>query len=46
MLSAEVVVATGGWLWRSDKIDIMLEVVLDWFGRLVDKMMRPGVDAT
>jgi hypothetical protein len=46
MLSAEVTDATGGWLWRSDKIDSMLEVVLDWFGRLVvvkrvkDKMVR------
>jgi hypothetical protein len=35
MLSAEVVDAAGGWLWGSDKIDSMLEVVLDWFGRLV-----------
>jgi hypothetical protein len=46
MLSAEVTDAAGGWLWRSDKIDSMLEVVLDWFGRLVvvkrvkDKMVR------
>jgi hypothetical protein len=46
MLSAEVADAAGGWLWRSDKIDSMLEVVLDWFGRFVvvkrvkDKMVR------
>jgi hypothetical protein len=45
MLSAEVVGVMGGWLWRSDKID-MPKVVLDWFGRLVvvkrtkDKMVR------
>jgi hypothetical protein len=29
MLSVEVVDAMGGWLWRSDKIDSMPEVVLD-----------------
>jgi phage terminase large subunit-like protein len=35
MLSAEVVDTVDGWLWHSDKIDSMSEVVLDWFGRLV-----------
>jgi hypothetical protein len=48
MLSTEVADAAGGWLWHSDKIDSMPEVVLDWFGRLVlvkrakDKMMSTG----
>jgi hypothetical protein len=32
---AEVADATGGWLWRNGKIDSMVEVVLDWLGRLV-----------
>jgi hypothetical protein len=35
MLSTEVADAAGGWLWHSDKIDSMPEVVPDWFGRLV-----------
>jgi hypothetical protein len=35
MLFAEVADATGGWLWRNGKIDSMVEVVLDWLGRLV-----------
>jgi hypothetical protein len=35
MLFAEVVDTAGGCLWHSDKIDSMLEVVLDWFNRLV-----------
>jgi hypothetical protein len=36
----------GSWLWHSDKIDSMPEVVLDWFGKLVvvkrvkDKMVN------
>jgi hypothetical protein len=48
MLSVEVVDAMGGWLWRSDKIDSMPEVVLDWFGRVVvvkrakDKVVSTG----
>jgi hypothetical protein len=29
-----------GWLWRNDKIDSMLEVALDWFGRLVVKRAK------
>jgi hypothetical protein len=46
MLSAKVANTMDGWLWHSDKIDSMSEVVLDWFGRLVvvkrakDKMVR------
>jgi hypothetical protein len=35
MLSVEVVDVAGAWLWHSDKIISMPEVVLDWFGRLV-----------
>jgi hypothetical protein len=48
MLSAEVVDVAGGGLRRSDKIDSMLHVVLDWFGRLMvvkrvkDKMVSTG----
>jgi hypothetical protein len=52
MLSAEVAEAAGDWLWRSDKIDSMLEVVLDWFGRFVvvkrvkDKMVNTDGDGS
>jgi hypothetical protein len=48
MLSVEVADTVGGGLWRSDKIDSMPEVVLDWVGRLVvvkrakDKVLSTG----
>jgi hypothetical protein len=45
MLSAEVAEATSGWLWHSDKIDSMLEVVLDWFGRLVVKKEKDKIES-
>jgi hypothetical protein len=32
-----------GWLWRNGKIDSMLEVVLDWFSRLVVKKAKDKV---
>jgi hypothetical protein len=34
--------SVGGWLRRNGKIDSMLEMVLDWFGRLVVKKRRIG----
>jgi hypothetical protein len=52
MLSVEVAVAAGGWLWHSDNIGSMPEVVLDWFGRLVvvkrakDKMVSTGGESS
>jgi hypothetical protein len=32
-----------GWLWRNGMIDSMLEVVLDWFSRLVVKKAKDKV---
>jgi hypothetical protein len=40
MLFVELAEAVDGWLWRNGRIDSMLEVVLNCFGKLMVKKQR------